>query len=184
MPPAIGEGGGIIAGTGLSADALAGAQFVEFHREQTAEEATTAMAEAFAARARTGWIIGIALLVTTIGIANAMLMSVTERFREIGTMKCLGSLSGFIRQVFVLEACLLGLVGGLAGVLLGAAAAWISNGVIYGFAMVANGAALGQLSLFLSGAVLASVVLAVAAALYPATVAARMRPADALRSSV
>lgn len=175
---------GIIAGTDLSAPARAGVQFVEFRREQTAEEATAAKDEEFKARARTGWIIGIALLVTTIGIANAMLMSVTERFREIGTMKCLGALSGFIRQVFVLEACLLGLVGGLMGVLLGTAAAWIGNGVIYGFSMVVSGTAWGQLSLFLSGAMLASVVLAVAAALYPASVAAGMRPANALRSSV
>jgi hypothetical protein len=175
---------GIIAGDGLSAAAPTGARLVEFRREPTADEIAAAQAEEVEAKARTGWITGIALLVTAIGIANAMLMSVTERFREIGTMKCLGALSGFIRQVFVLEASLLGLVGGVIGALLGAAASWIGNGFVYGFAMVAGGTAWGLLALLLLGAIVASVVLAVAAALYPAMVAANMRPANALRSSV
>ena len=46
-------------------------------------------------------------------VLNAMLMSVTERFREIGTMKCLGALSAFVRQIFLFESCLIGAVGGL-----------------------------------------------------------------------
>ena len=49
------------------------------------------------------WLIGLSLLVCVVGIANAMLMSVTERFREIGTMKCLGALDSFIVKLFLLE---------------------------------------------------------------------------------
>ena len=61
-------------------------------------------------RFRTLWITVFSLLVTVIGIANALLMSVTERFREIGTMKCLGALSGFIRRLFVIESTIIGLL--------------------------------------------------------------------------
>ena len=61
------------------------------------------------------WIIVISLLVTVIGIANSMLMSVTERFRDIGTMRCLGALSGFVRTLFLVEAAFMGVVGGAFG---------------------------------------------------------------------
>jgi len=47
-------------------------------------------------RSQTAWMLGIALLISFVGIVNAMLISVTERFREIGTMKCLGGLDSFI----------------------------------------------------------------------------------------
>src|SRR5262249_18468586 len=49
------------------------------------------------------WLITLALLVAFVGILNAMLMSVTERFREIGTMKCLGALDSFIVKLFLIE---------------------------------------------------------------------------------
>ena len=65
------------------------------------------------------WVVVISLLVTVIGITNALLMSVTERFKEIGTMKCLGALSGFIRQLFLIESMFIGLVGSLAGIVIG-----------------------------------------------------------------
>ncbi len=50
------------------------------------------------------WIIFLSLLVCTVGIVNAQLMAVTERFREIGTMKCLGALDRFVLRLFILEA--------------------------------------------------------------------------------
>ena len=53
-------------------------------------------------RIQTRWLLGLALLVAFVGILNAMLMSVTERFREIGTMKCLGALDGFIVRLFLI----------------------------------------------------------------------------------
>ena len=49
------------------------------------------------------WLVSMSLIVCVVGIANAMLMSVTERFREIGTMKCLGALDGFVVRLFLLE---------------------------------------------------------------------------------
>ena len=61
------------------------------------------------------WLVGMALLTCTVGIANAMLMSVTERFREIGTMKCLGAENGTVVKLFLIESALIGGVGSAAG---------------------------------------------------------------------
>src|SRR5207245_11646074 len=70
-------------------------------------------------RIQTRWLIGLALLVAFVGILNAMLMSVTERFREIGTMKCLGALDGFIIKLFLLESLFHGVIGTIVGIVLG-----------------------------------------------------------------
>ena len=63
--------------------------------------------------------VGVALLISTSGTLNAILMSVTERIKEIGTLKCLGAKSIHIIQIFVFESALLGLLGGLVGGILG-----------------------------------------------------------------
>ena len=82
---------------------------VERQRAQQLEETLkshavpTTPAEIADARLQRRWVVGLALLVAFVGIVNAMLMSVTERFREIGTMKCLGALDGFIVKLFVIE---------------------------------------------------------------------------------
>ena len=60
-----------------------------------------------------------ALLVCFVGIMNSMLMSVTERFKEIGTMKCLGALDRFIVTLFFIEAGLMGLIASAAGLVSG-----------------------------------------------------------------
>ena len=61
----------------------------------------------------------VALLVATIGIANTMVMAIYERTREIGILKSVGASSGEIRQMFMMEAGLIGLIGGVIGLLLG-----------------------------------------------------------------
>ena len=68
---------------------------------------------------RMTWLALVSMLVCAVGIANAMLMSVTERFREIATLKCLGALDGFIMNVFLIEAAILGFVGGVGGTVIG-----------------------------------------------------------------
>ena len=143
-------------------------------------------AEERLARFRGIWIVMISLLVTVIGITNAMLMSVTERFREIGTMKCLGALSSFIRQIFLFESCLIGATGGIAGSLIGAIFSVLIYAFTYGFGVVATALAASATSLliYLLLSFAAGVVLSVIAALYPANVASRMVPANALRSNV
>ncbi len=148
------------------------------------EEIAEINAEARRSAFRTIWIVVISLLVTVIGVSNAMLMSVTERFREIGTMKCLGALSRFIRQLFLMESLMMGVVGSAIGSVFGALFSYVVFGAAYGFGLVA----LSVRWTWVGGAVIASmtagILLAVVAAIYPAGFAARMVPATALRSNV
>ena len=76
-------------------------------QETASDEAKARLAEE---EAKQTWLISLSLLVCVVGIANAMLMSVTERFREIGTMKCLGALDSFIMTIFLMESGLQGLI--------------------------------------------------------------------------
>jgi len=135
-------------------------------------------------RFRSLWIVIISLLVTIIGIANAMLMSVTERFKEIGTMKCLGALSGFIRRLFLIESAVIGVVGSIAGIIVGILFPLLLYGIAYDFKAVFNSVDFGYLGLVSVGCLLAGTLLSILAAIYPATIAARMIPAMALRSNV
>lgn len=164
--------------------ATAGVTLTVLERELQPDEVRDRDLQARRTAFRTVWIIVISLLVTVIGISNAMLMSVTERFREIGTMKCLGALSAFIREVFFIEASLLGAVGSVAGCVLGYGFAASAYMLTYGAGLV--GASLSPVTALQHAAlcVTAGVTLSVVAAIYPAGVASRMVPANALRSTV
>ena len=83
-------------------------------------EATTA-----AFRNLLGWVAGVSLLVGGIGIMNIMLVSVTERTREIGIRQSVGATPNDIRMQFLTEALLLSLVGGLIGVITGVGGSWL-----------------------------------------------------------
>lgn len=84
--------------------------------------------QALTAQLMLGGLGAIALVVAAIGITNTMVMSISERTREIGIMKALGCRTGDIRQIFLTEAGLIGLVGGVLGVILSYA---ISAGINY-----------------------------------------------------
>ena len=126
------------------------------------------------------WIIILSLLVCVVGIVNAQLMAVTERFREIGTMKCLGALDRFVLRLFLLEAAMQGLVGAAAGSLMGALFALLNSVLSFG------GASMGNLDW---GDVLTSVIfstgigclLSLVGVLYPAILASKMQPVEAMR---
>jgi hypothetical protein len=126
------------------------------------------------------WIIVLSLLVCVVGIVNAQLMSVTERFREIGTLKCLGALDRFIVRLFVIEAAIQGVIGSLAGALLGALFAIVAALVKFGFASAGSipWSAVGETALI---ATCTGTVLSLVGVLYPAIVAARMQPVEAMR---
>jgi len=160
------------------------ATVVPLARELQPDELARITAEKRKDKVRTIWIVTLALLVTVIGISNAMLMSVTERFREIGTMKCLGAVSGFIRQMFFIESTLLGFAGSLAGVVLGIAFSIAAFSITYGPAAIWSSLDWPRLVLYAVMSVFAGVLLSVVAAIYPAGFASRMVPATALRSTV
>lgn len=159
---------------------------VRLSREMRAEEIQDRAEQARKDRFRDIWIIVISVLVTVIGISNAMLMSVTERFREIGTMKCLGALSAFVRRMFIIESAIMGVVGGVAGSVAGLLFTFLAYTVTYGPELAFTGfvEGFGRVVVYGAAAVAVGVVLSILAAIYPANVAARMLPAVALRSNV
>ena len=157
---------------------------VSLARELSPEELAALQRTKDTARFRSFWIILISLVVTVAGIANAMLMSVTERFREIGTMKCLGALSGFIRWIFFVESSFMGAVGGLVGTCLGTGASILVYGFVYGFGPVLAATDFMRLAGYMLLSVIAGIALSVLAAIYPASVAAAMVPANALRTNI
>jgi hypothetical protein len=162
----------------------AGARREAFFGEQVDQQASDLAAERVQKQFRTRWIVIASLVLTVIGVSNALLMSVTERFREIGTMKCLGALSSFIRTLFLIESSLVGLAGSVIGAVLGAALSLVAYGFTYRFAVVFSALPVAWVAVAGAGAVAVGTILSVVAALYPASFAARMVPASALRSTV
>jgi cell division protein FtsX len=126
------------------------------------------------------WILFLSLLVCVVGIVNTQLMAVTDRFREIGTMKCLGALDRFVLRLFLIEAGLQGLAGSLGGAVAGAAMALAGGYMKFGSAAVA-----GLEWETVAGAVASATGLgcglSILGVIYPAFVAARMQPVEAMR---
>ena len=121
-----------------------------------------------------GGIAAISLLVGGIGVMNIMLVSVTERVREIGLRKALGATPKVIRRQFLVEASVLGLAGGVIGVLIGTVGARILPSLIdqpVAVSLVATVGAIGT-----------ALALGIGFGVYPASRAARLTPIDALRS--
>lgn len=130
------------------------------------------------------WLMVLSSMLCLVGITNTMLMSVTERIREIGTLKCLGALDRFIVRLFMIESIFIGIVGSLIGAILGYILMLIQVGLVLEFRMILFGNYLELLFKGVSLAVISGTVLTVLAAIYPTYVAARMKPVDAMRVEV
>ena len=119
----------------------------------------------------------ISLLVGGLSVINTMTMSVSERTREIGVRKAIGATDGAIMRQFVAESAVMGLIGGLSGLALGALIGMIGN--------QAGAASASELFLLTPrlavGSVAFALVLGVLSGLYPAWHAARLNPVQALR---
>jgi putative ABC transport system permease protein len=128
---------------------------------------------------------GLALFVASLGIVNTMIMAIYERTREIGTLKAIGASQGDIRNLFMIEAGLIGLLGGIIGVIGG----WLTGlGLNIAINWYIEREQLPiQATFFVTPLWLAAVALAFAAligivaGLYPAARAARLDPLVALR---
>ena len=123
---------------------------------------------------------GISLVALVVGgllVANTVMMSVYERIREFGLMRALGAKQGFIFGLVLLEALLLGVVGGLLGLVLGQAA----SGLVNWFTGREVGLALSAITFRLASfALLVAVVLGLLAGFLPARTASRLKVVEAL----
>ena len=134
----------------------------------TTQESTTA-----AFRSLLAWVAGISLIVGGIGIMNIMLVSVTERTREIGLRQSVGATPNDIRWQFLSEALLLSVIGGLIGILVGVGGAWLFGAVGTMKTVVVPS------SIFL--AFFSAAAVGAFFGFYPANQAAQLDPIDALR---
>lgn len=119
------------------------------------------------------FIAGISLLVGGIGVMNIMLVSITERTREIGTRKALGAKNSSIRLQFIIESMILCLIGGILGIVAGFVLGTVAASML-GYAAAAPVTAI-------LGSVVFSMVIGIFFGFYPANKAAKLDPIEALR---
>lgn len=126
------------------------------------------------------FLLALSFLVCVVGITNAMLMSITERFREIATLKCLGATDSFILIQIVLEALIQGIIGSFVGIILGFFAALVNTCFQVGLRVFST---FDVSAILLAGlySLLAGMLMAVFSAMYPSLRAARMAPMEAMR---
>ncbi|MEK7398440.1 MAG: FtsX-like permease family protein [Candidatus Poribacteria bacterium] len=131
------------------------------------------------------WLIAMSLIVCVVGIANSMLMAVTERFREIGTMKCLGALNKFIVELFLLESGFQGLSGAVMGALVGFISIMLLNLKDYGLdVFLGFPQYILRVLMYMGIACILGMLLAIIGAAGPAYRAAQLPPAEAMRVDI
>jgi putative ABC transport system permease protein len=119
---------------------------------------------------------GITLAIGCFGVANTMMTSVHERIKDIGIMRAVGSSQRQIIAMFLEEALIVGLIGGLLGYVAGSLMSYVIGPLIF------DGTAVSWVLRFLPISLAVAVAVAVVATLYPAFQATRIRVADSFRS--
>ena len=143
---------------------------------------TMPRADAADAAEMQGWylMLVLALVVSTAGVLNAMLTSVAQRYREIGTIKCLGALDSLVLYSVLMEAALLGLVGAVAGVVVGTVISTLLALADFGLGAFAR-MGLHKLPLHVLAVFAVGMVLTTFGAAVPAYIASKMPPVEAMR---
>jgi putative ABC transport system permease protein len=131
-----------------------------------------------------GLVGSIALTVASLGIVNTMVMSILERTREIGVMKAVGGDDGDVRRIFLVEASLIGMFGGVFGIALGWAVGRVINAGA-NYYLQTQGVPAANLFLItwwlMAGAIAFALLVSLVAGSFPAMRAARLDPIQALR---
>lgn len=137
-----------------------------------------------------GGIGAVSLLVSAIGIANTMIMSIYERTKEIGVMKVMGCLVSDIKRLFLFEAGMIGLIGGIFGIGLSYLASYLLNkygseiGNVLGGIGTGNGSPISVIPIWLILTALAfAMLVGVVSGYYPARRATKIKALEAIRES-
>jgi putative ABC transport system permease protein len=134
----------------------------------------------FALDNRTLWLILVSFVVCLVGISNTMLMSVTERFGEIATMKCIGAMDGFVMLEFVFEAIIQGVVGSFIGIIFGFVLASLRAFINYGF-MFLGAMHWGDMIIVSVISFITGIVISAISATGPSWTASKLPPMEAMR---
>jgi len=124
-------------------------------------------------------IAAVSLIVGAVGIANTMFTSVLEKTKEIGIMKAIGARNKDIMMIFLLNAALIGLVGGILGIIFGGILSGLLPAIMGDTGMLRSGTIVTMNSVVIALSV--SVIIGIVAGIIPAYQASRLKPVDALR---
>lgn len=124
------------------------------------------------------WVSIISIFVCIVTIFNSMLISVAERYKEIGVMKCLGARNSLIVTLFLLEATIIGFVGGVSGFMI---ATMLTIPIVIRIGHIPS---LINYIYVLSVSFCIAIIISIIATIYPALYASKISPVDALRYEV